>query len=40
VIDESYDPPVTVGVRVLSILADDLEHVGQAAYVRGIVERG
>lgn len=40
VVDESYDPPVTVGVRVLSILADDLEHVGQAAYVRGIVERG
>lgn len=40
VIDESYDPPVTVGVRVLSILADDLEHVGQAAYVRGLVERG
>lgn len=40
VIDESYDPPVTVGVRVLSILADDLEHVGQAAFVRGMVERG
>lgn len=39
VIDESYDPPVTLGVRVLSILADDLEHVGQAAYVRGLVER-
>ncbi|PFG34204.1 mycothiol transferase [Sanguibacter antarcticus] len=38
VIDESYDPPVTVGVRVLSILADDLEHVGQAVFVRGMVE--
>lgn len=40
VIDVSYDPPVTVGVRVLSILADDLEHVGQAAFVRGMIEHG
>ena len=38
VLDASYDPPVTVGVRVLSILADDLEHVGQAAFVRGMIE--
>ena len=40
VLDASYDPPVTVGVRVLSILADDLEHVGQAAFVRGMIEHG
>jgi hypothetical protein len=40
VVDESYDPPVTLGVRVLSVLADDLEHVGQAAFVRGMIERG
>jgi hypothetical protein len=39
VVDESWDPPVTLGVRLVSILADDLQHVGQAAYVRGIVER-
>ena len=39
VVDESWDPPVTLGVRLVSVIADDLEHVGQAAYVRGIVLR-
>jgi uncharacterized damage-inducible protein DinB len=35
VVDESWDPPVTLGVRLVSVLDDDLQHVGQAAYVRG-----
>ncbi|SFK54769.1 mycothiol transferase [Geodermatophilus ruber] len=35
VVDENWDPPVTLGVRLVSVLADDLQHVGQAAYVRG-----
>lgn len=39
VVDEDWDPPVTLGVRLVSILADDLQHVGQAAYLRGLVER-
>ena len=39
VVDESWDPPVTLGVRLVSVIADDLEHVGQAAYVRGVVRR-
>jgi hypothetical protein len=39
VIDRSYDPPVTVGVRLVSVLSDNLQHAGQARYVRGIVER-
>jgi hypothetical protein len=39
VVDESWDPPVTLGVRLVSVIADDLEHVGQAAYVRGLAER-
>jgi uncharacterized damage-inducible protein DinB len=39
VIDPSWDPPVTVGIRLVSVIADDLQHVGQAAYVRGIVQR-
>ena len=39
VVDEHWDPPVTLGVRLVSVLADDLQHVGQAAYVRGILER-
>jgi DinB family protein len=39
IIDRSYDPPVTVGVRLVSVISDDLQHVGQAAYVRGLYER-
>jgi hypothetical protein len=30
---------VTLGARLVSVIADDLQHVGQAAYVRGIVQR-
>ena len=37
VIDESWDPPVTLGVRLVSIADDGLQHLGQAAYVRGLV---
>ncbi|WP_069812169.1 mycothiol transferase [Streptomyces sp. TP-A0874] len=40
VIDEAWDPPVTLGVRLVSVLADDLELVGQAAFLRGVLERG
>jgi hypothetical protein len=36
VIDESWDPPVTLGVRIVSVLSDDLQHVGQAALLRGL----
>jgi hypothetical protein len=39
VIDRSYDPPVSVGVRLVSVLSDNLQHAGQARYVRGLVER-
>jgi hypothetical protein len=35
VVDDSWDPSVTLGVRLVSVLSDDLQHVGQAAYVRG-----
>ncbi|KAB1946388.1 DUF664 domain-containing protein [Micromonospora sp. ALFpr18c] len=38
VVDESWDPPVTLGVRLVSVAEDDLQHVGQAAYLRGLVE--
>jgi uncharacterized damage-inducible protein DinB len=37
VVDERWDPPVTLGVRLVSVLSDDLQHAGQAAYVRGLV---
>jgi uncharacterized damage-inducible protein DinB len=39
VVDRNWDPPVTVSIRLVSVIADDLQHVGQAAYVRGIVQR-
>lgn len=38
VVDERWDPPVTLGVRLVSVLSDDLQHAGQAAYVRGLVQ--
>jgi uncharacterized damage-inducible protein DinB len=38
VIDEAWDPPVTVGVRLVSVVNDCTQHVGQMAYVRGLLE--
>ncbi len=38
VIDASYTPPVTRATRILSMVNDAVTHVGQAAYVRGIVD--
>ncbi|GEB53172.1 MULTISPECIES: mycothiol transferase [Streptomyces] len=40
IIDDAWDPPVSLGVRLVSVLADDLQHVGQAAFLRGVLERG
>lgn len=37
VVDESWDPPVTLGVRLVSVLSDDLQHLGQAGYARGML---
>ncbi len=39
IIDASYDPPVSVGVRLVSIISDNIQHAGQARYVRGIYDR-
>lgn len=39
VVDERWDPPVTLGVRLVSVIEDDMQHVGQAALVRGLAER-
>jgi uncharacterized damage-inducible protein DinB len=38
VVDESWDPPVTLAVRLISVISDDLQHAGQAMYLRGIIE--
>jgi len=37
VVDERWDPPVTLGVRLVSIADDSLQHAEQAAYVRGLL---
>lgn len=36
IVDTRWDPPVTLGVRLVSIIADCLQHVGQAAYAKGL----
>lgn len=37
VVDERWDPPVTLGVRLVSVINDCTQHVGQAAYLRGLL---
>jgi uncharacterized damage-inducible protein DinB len=39
IVDERWDPPVTLGVRLVSVVVDDVTHTGQAAFIRGILER-
>ena len=36
VIDRRWDPPVTASMRLVSIVDDCAQHLGQAAYLRGI----
>ncbi|OOD78464.1 hypothetical protein BWP20_21685, partial [Mycobacterium tuberculosis] len=36
VVDTSWNPPVTVSARLVSIVDDCAQHLGQAAYLRGI----
>jgi uncharacterized damage-inducible protein DinB len=38
VVDRRWDPPVTMGVRLVSIADDSLQHVGQAAYLKGLLD--
>ncbi|GAA1765079.1 mycothiol transferase [Kocuria aegyptia] len=40
VVDRSWTPPVTRGVRLVSTVDDAAQHLGQAAYVRGLLEDG
>ena len=39
VVDERWDPPVTLAVRLVSVVNDTMQHAGQAAFIRGIVLR-
>ncbi len=37
IVDERWDPPVSLGVRLVSVIDDDAQHAGPAAYVRGLL---
>lgn len=39
VVDAGWDPPVTLGARLVSVVGDALEHAGQAAFLRGLLDR-
>jgi uncharacterized damage-inducible protein DinB len=39
VVDEAWNPPVTLAARLVSVLSDDLQHAGQASYLAGLVAR-
>lgn len=39
IVDRRWDPPVTLAVRLVSVVNDATQHVGQAAFVRGVLER-
>lgn len=39
VVDERWDPPVTLAVRLVSVISDCLQHAGQAAFIRGVADR-
>jgi len=35
IVDENWDPPVTASMRLVSIIDDCAQHLGQAAYLKG-----
>jgi uncharacterized damage-inducible protein DinB len=39
IVDERWNPPVTLGVRLVSVISDCLQHAGQAGFIRGILLR-
>ena len=39
IVDDTWDPPVTAGARLVSIIDDCAQHLGQAAYIKGTLKR-
>ena len=39
IVDKRWDPPVTLGVRLVSVINDTTQHAGQAAFIRGVLLR-
>ena len=40
VVDTRWDPPVTAAVRLVSVINDTTQHLGQIGYLRGLIQRG
>lgn len=40
IVDPRWDPPVSLGVRLISIVDDCVQHAGQAAYIKGLPRTG
>jgi len=38
IVDTNWDPPVTASARLVSIIDDCAQHLGQAAYLQGIAQ--
>lgn len=36
IVDKRWNPPVSLGVRLISIADDCVQHGGQAAYIKGL----
>ena len=39
IVDAHWDPPVTVAVRLVSVIGDAQAHLGQIGYLRGMAQR-
>lgn len=39
IVDTRWDPPVTLGGRLISVVDDEIQHAGQASYARGMLDR-
>ena len=39
IVDDNWDPPVTAGARLVSIIDDCAQHLGQAAYIKGTLKK-
>lgn len=38
IVDDNWDPPVTASVRLVSIIDDSAQHLGQAKYIKGTLK--
>jgi uncharacterized damage-inducible protein DinB len=39
IVDTNWNPPVTLAVRLVSMINDATQHAGQAAFIKGVIGR-